>query len=175
MTAIGRRAFYDCKNLETVNIPSSVKRIGAEAFARCDALANISIPESATIGANAFDCGANWTAFYKNVHGKGSSAGSGGAVPGAAGESTIKSMTVSGDTSIDSFQFADGRAHDMSIRIVNTADSPIRLSLPSGYDYETIDETDPLEIPAASTSIITLKRTGDTAFLLSRRQVRKVK
>jgi hypothetical protein len=83
-------------------------------------------------------------------------------------------MTVSGDTAIDSFLLADGQVFDMAIRIVNTANSPVRLSLPTGYDYETIGDANPLEIPASSTNMITVTRTAATTFLVSRQQLRKV-
>jgi len=203
VTAIGQKAFYNCTELKNAVIPPSVTRIGAQAFAGCDTLTSVAIPESVvTIGANAFDCGAYWTAFYKNTFGTTqsgggaasgsaggggtsggasgsgsggtSSGGSGYAISDTVGNSTITSMTVSGDTAIESFLLADGQVFDMAIRIVNTADAPVRLSLPSGYDYETIGDANPLEIPAASTNMITVTRTAAATFLVARQQLRRV-
>lgn len=54
VTKIGRGAFYCCKNLTSITIPSSVTSIEDWAFAYCD-LNYISIPSSVTyIGENAF-------------------------------------------------------------------------------------------------------------------------
>lgn len=38
VTAIGEKAFYECKNLTSVMIPASVTSIGSEAFYRCEKL-----------------------------------------------------------------------------------------------------------------------------------------
>ena len=54
VTTIGIRAFKDCFNLTTVNIPSSVKSIGDYAF-ECSGLSYINIPNSVNyIGREAF-------------------------------------------------------------------------------------------------------------------------
>jgi len=55
VTRIGDNAFYDCDDLATVSIPSSVTSIGREAFNDCDGLVQIDIPGSVVeIEANAF-------------------------------------------------------------------------------------------------------------------------
>lgn len=52
---IGGGAFYDCKHLTSVSIPSSVTRIGDSAFRSCESLTSVSIPSSVTeIGGYAF-------------------------------------------------------------------------------------------------------------------------
>lgn len=43
-TYIGKEAFFDFKELNSVSIPNSVKGIGDLSFARCDSLANIDLP-----------------------------------------------------------------------------------------------------------------------------------
>ena len=45
---IGRRAFYDCESLSSVNMESGVNIIGEEAFHGCSNLTNITIPETVT-------------------------------------------------------------------------------------------------------------------------------
>ena len=55
VTSIGDYAFYNCKGLTSVTIPSSVTNIGADAFGYCSGLTSITIPNSVTsIGFSAF-------------------------------------------------------------------------------------------------------------------------
>ena len=55
VTAIGEKAFYECKSLESVKIPASVKTIGEDAFVRCESLKSVVIPDGVTeIGKGAF-------------------------------------------------------------------------------------------------------------------------
>ena len=187
-TRICSEAFKNCENLETVTIPNSVTKIGHEAFKGCDSLMNITIPESVTaIGYDALDCAAYWTSHYKRElnGGSGSTPSTGGGVTGGGstgyalstssmGDSTITSMTVTGDTAIGSFLLADGKVFDMAIRLVNAANAPVRLSLPSGYTYEKIGVADPLTFPANSTNMVTITRTADKVFLVSRQELRPV-
>ena len=58
VTSIGESAFYSCKSLTSVTIPSSVTSIGASAFRYCSGLTSVTIPSGVTsIGASVFnDC-----------------------------------------------------------------------------------------------------------------------
>ena len=55
VTGIGNRAFYDCRYMTSIDIPTSVKSIGDYSFYLCRGLDTISIPDSVTtIGSYAF-------------------------------------------------------------------------------------------------------------------------
>ena len=55
VTSIGEEAFMYCHGLTSLAIPSSVKSIGADAFCDCNGLTTVTIPSSVTsIGARAF-------------------------------------------------------------------------------------------------------------------------
>jgi len=55
ITSIGIQAFYNCTNLKSVTIPSSVTSIGESAFGSCTSLESVTIPSSVTsIGEAAF-------------------------------------------------------------------------------------------------------------------------
>jgi len=49
VTSIGKAAFFNCVNLETVEIPKTVSKIGASAFSQCSNLKSIDIPKGVTI------------------------------------------------------------------------------------------------------------------------------
>ncbi|MCQ2481952.1 MAG: leucine-rich repeat protein [Clostridia bacterium] len=53
VTSVGTSAFWGCKNLKTLQTPTSLKEIGFAAFAECTALTDITIP-SGIIGESAF-------------------------------------------------------------------------------------------------------------------------
>lgn len=62
VTSIGKNAFYNCRNLTSVNIGDGVKTIGFGAFSVCPLLTSVTIPESVeTIGAKAFSSCTNLT------------------------------------------------------------------------------------------------------------------
>lgn len=71
VTEIGYNAFYNCFNLQTINIPDSITSIGRRAFHYCEKLTSITIPENVTsVGEEAFYSCKSLSAFY----GKGASA-----------------------------------------------------------------------------------------------------
>ena len=59
VSCIGKEAFFECEQLETVTIPDSVTRIEEGAFWRCRRLKDVQIPASVTsVGDRAFlECG----------------------------------------------------------------------------------------------------------------------
>lgn len=53
---IGSRAFYRCKNLQSIVIPEGVEYVGSEAFRDCKNLQSVTIPKSVKeIGESAFN------------------------------------------------------------------------------------------------------------------------
>lgn len=57
VSRIGKRCFYNCKNLVSVTIPEGVNSIGSFAFDGCVSLERINIPNSINdIGRHAFGC-----------------------------------------------------------------------------------------------------------------------
>lgn len=55
ITSIGDCAFYDCRNLTSMNIPDGITYIGKYAFSGCYSLTSVTIPDSVTsIGDSAF-------------------------------------------------------------------------------------------------------------------------
>ena len=92
-----------------------------------------------------------------------------------AGDRSIASVTIDGNSAIDSFVLRDGKVYDSVVRIINTAPNAVRVTLPEGYTYETFKGTDPLTIPANSRNILTITRTAARTFLVSRRELEIVK
>ena len=87
---------------------------------------------------------------------------------------SIASISVESDCAIDSFVLTDGKVYDTALRIVNTSDNAVRLTLPTGYTYECFKGMSPLTIPAKSTNMLTITRTADNVFLVSREELETV-
>ena len=65
VTAIGKKAFYDCENLIMIELPQTMDRIEESAFWYCKKLKKIKLPDSVTeIGANAFSLCSNLTEVF---------------------------------------------------------------------------------------------------------------
>ena len=92
----------------------------------------------------------------------------------AVADRTIASITVSNDCAIDSFVLKEGKVYDTVLRIVNTSNHAVRLTLPSGYTYETFEGVDPLTIPANSRNLLSITRTADATFLVSRERLKVI-
>ena len=91
----------------------------------------------------------------------------------------IASLTVDSDRTIEAFALKDGRVFDTVLYIRNIAGRDVKLKLPSGNVYKTFKGKSPLNIPANSTSILTITRVADgdaggNVFLISREELEPV-
>ncbi len=183
VTSIGASAFSGCIGLTNITIPESVTSIGASAFSGCSGLTSVTLPGSVTnFGADCFEgCPVFMRKLYQTILGAGAGGGSAPAsttivqqveAPYAltdhAADRAIASVTVNSDCAIDSFVLKDGKVYDSMLRIVNTADHAVKLTLPSGYVYETFKGVTPLTIPANSRNILSITRTAAGTLLGSR-------
>jgi len=166
-------------------MPETVRSVGTASFVGCSKLSGLTIPSSVqALPTAAFDgCDVLWTEWYRalanlSVNGGGSS--SGGSVEpvdprytlaASPADRAIASVTVDGDCSIDQFVLTDGKVYDTVLRIINVSGGPARLTLPSGFSYERLKGTTPLTIPASSTNLLTITRTADRVFFVSREQM----
>ena len=96
------------------------------------------------------------------------------ALTNAVADRAIVSVTVNADCAIDSFVLKDGKVYDTMLRVVNTADHEVRLTLPAGYEYETFKGVRPLTIPANSRNMLSITRTADRTFLVSREELESI-
>lgn len=97
------------------------------------------------------------------------------ALSSSTGDRTIITLDVSADTVLPSFLLQDGRVYDRMLRIVNATANDVRLTLPLGYSYEKFKGTDPLVIPHSTTNMLSVTRTADKVFLVSREEVEQLK
>lgn len=97
------------------------------------------------------------------------------ALSGSAGDRTIITIDVSAGTVVPSFVLQDGRVYDRMLRVVNATANDVRLTLPLGYSYEKFKGTDPLLILHSTTNMLSITRTADKLFLVSREEVEQLK
>ena len=88
-----------------------------------------------------------------------------------AKDRAIASIEVNADMSLANFVMKNGKVYDCIIRIVNTAAEDVSVTLPTGYTYETFKSATPLTIPANSRNILTITRTSDSTFLVTREEL----
>ncbi len=98
------------------------------------------------------------------------------ALTNAVADRAVASLTVDSDHAIDAFVLKDGKVYDTVLYISNTAGHDVKLKLPSGNTYKTFKGTNPLSIPANSTSVLTITRVaggnaGGNVFLVSREEL----
>ena len=87
------------------------------------------------------------------------------------GDRSIASVSISEDSALDEFVLENGKVFDCIIRIVNTAANDVTVTLPAGYTYESFKSATPLVIPANSRNILTITRTSETTFLVTREEL----
>ena len=185
VTTIGNYAFQYCTNLVSVSMPNTLQKIGTYSFQGCSKLIGVTIPNSVKVlPPSAFDgCDILWTDWYRAlallaINGGGSSGGEGVepvdpryALSANLADRSIATVTVDGDTAIDSFVLTDGKVYDTVVRVINVSDGDVRLSLPQGYVYEKFKGASPLVIPATSTNLLTITRTAERVFFVSREEL----
>ena len=189
VTRIGDNAFKDCASLESLVFEGDVPDVGATVLLGTPRRLEVKVQDG-TIGwaggdstglpSSWCDRGIAYVGGTGGGSGGGSSSGGGGSASGndaryelsdSAKDRAIASVTVDGDCAIDEFVMVDGKVYDSVVRIVNTASKSVRITLPDGYTYETFKGTKPLTIPASSRNILTITRTADKTFLVSRREL----
>ena len=190
LMTIGKFAFYYCSGLTSVSIPDNVTSIGIRAFSDCSGLTSVTISDSVTsYGVNCFEgCPAYTLNLYRAVFCGGVGSGSASvvttvvqqvespyALTNVAADRAIASVSVSGDTALDSFVLADGKVYDSVLYVVNTSTAPVRLSLPAGHTYVTVSGLAPLLLPASSTNLVTITRMAADTFLVTRQGLEAVK
>ena len=183
VTNIGYWAFKGCSNLQNVTIPNGVSSIGwrdyhyqssvpvLTSFLGCDKLWSRIISMTSNYAASSVVTTTVCQVVTTVVQQVESPYG----LSKTAADRAIASMSVSGDCAIDAFVLKDGVVYDTMLRIVNTADSEVKLTLPTGYSYETFKGVKPLTIPAKSKSLLSITRVADKTFLVSREDLEDVK
>jgi hypothetical protein len=122
----------------------------------------------------------DWYRALANLvaNGGGSSGGETAAVPdpryditARPADRSVATVTVDGDMAIDSFVLSKGKVYDTVLRVINVSGVDATLSLPQGYIYEQFKGAKPLVIPPASTNLLTITRTADKVFFVSREEL----
>jgi len=200
VTRIGDRAFGDCSNLMEVNfLGDAPDVVGEDIFQATRRSLVINVPQDSIGWSGGIVSSALPDAWggRRIVHAgsdgsdSGDHGGSSGANPSGGGVQTdvdaryelsnapkdraIASVMVDDDCAIDEFVLTDGKVYDCALRIVNTADTAVTLTLPSGYTYEWFKGTKPLTIPANSKNMLTITRTANKTFLVSRQELETAK
>ena len=187
VTRIGSNAFSQCSYMSVI-IPNSVTRIDDYAFMNCSQLEHVTIPSSVTsLGNRVFEgchkLNLPWLRAIISLSAMGIGSGDGETIMRDIAKYTlssqprdraIASVYVDGDMAIDSFVLVDGKVYDTALRIVNNSNKNVTVTLPVGYVYETFKGANPLVIPAASTNILTITRTEEKTFLVSREELERV-
>ena len=195
MPTIESGAFYGCTMLRRITIPSLMSTINPGVFSSMSKLKEViflGLPpeniENAGLAADVSirypsEYAEDWEAVVATCGFTNASVYEPGDLGGIVGDSryglstepsdrSIASITVDGDCSIDAFILTDGKVYDSVLRIVNTANQDVSLTLPTGYVYETFEGSSPLTIPANSRNILTITRTSANTFLVSREKLR---
>ena len=156
ITNIKSKAFYECKDLSEVLSIENVDVIAYDAFH--------GTPFGDRIQSDLLKMALKQNGNSENVD-------SSYSLTDSIVNRSIVNVKVDKDTAIDSFVLKEGKVFDCALRIVNTSDKVVNISLPAGYVYEKFSNTKPLEIPALSTNILTITRTDENTFLIAREEL----
>ena len=194
VTSVGDEAFGDCLSLTSVTVLGNAPDVGDAVFWGTSRTLKVQVNGDSMgwAGGVSTELPSSWC-DRAIVYADGSGTG-GGSTGGSSGSGTsgggaqvnvdprynlannvadraIASVTVDCDCEIDEFVLRDGKVYDCVLRIVNTSETDVRLTLPTGYEYETFKGTKPLTIPANSRNLLTITRTADKTFLVSREEL----
>ena len=194
MPTIESGAFYGCTMLRRVTIPSLMSTIQSDVFSSMSNLKEVIFlglpPENLENAGLATDvsirypseyaedweaaiatCGFTNATVYEPTELAELVGDSRYGLSSQPGDRSIASVTISADAALDNFVLENGKVYDCIIRIVNTAAEDVAVTLPAGYTYETFKSATPLTIPANSRNILTITRTSDSTFLVTREEL----
>ncbi len=192
VTSFGDEVFADCLSLKTVRFLGNAPDVGVDVFWGTPRTMSVQVSDDSVgwSGGVSTDLPSSWCdRAIAYAEGSGGGSGTGGGSGGApvivtndcsyvltdhAADRAIASITVDEDCAIDEFVLKDGKVYDCVLRIVNTAEREVTLTLPAGYEYEAFKGARPLRIPESSRNIITITRTSDRTFLVSREELETV-
>ena len=143
-------------NLVNITIPSSITHLPKDYFSKCLRL------------------NAEWTKTIANLSANGIGMETRYDLSDYVVDRSIASISIDSDSAIDEFVLVEGKVYDVAIRIINKAASAVHITLPPGYTYESFIGAAPLTLPAKSTNMLTITRTGDKTFLVARRQLQTI-
>ena len=169
-TTLSASALSGLVNLKTLVVADSVSVIEDGAFEDCSRLTDITLPSGVDgITSETFNhCSGLWAKLFSVK------ADTSYDLAADVADGAVASITVYGDTALDDFVLKDGKVYDAVVRVENASACAVTLSLPAGYAYETFYGSKPLSIPANSINLITLTRTGENRFLVSRRKLQEL-
>ena len=194
VTRIGSEAFRDCSSLTSMIFEGDAPDVGNSLLIGTPRRLGVIVQEGTVgwSGGGNTELPSAWcdrAIVYADGSGTGdgSTGGSSGSGTSGGGAQTnvdprydlandvadraVASVTVDGDCEIDKFVLKDGKVYDCVLRIVNTSEADVKLTLPAGYEYETFKGAKPLTIPANSRNLLTITRTADKTFLVSREEL----
>ena len=195
MPTIKSGAFAGCTMLRRITVPSLMSTIESNVFSGMENLNEVIFlglpPENLANAGLATDIKLrypkeykdDWETVIKTIGFTNTSEFDSSDLGGIVGDSryglsdkpsdrAIASITVNQNNSpLNEIVMEEGKVFDCIIRIVNTAANDVTVTLPAGYTYESFKSATPLVIPANSRNILTITRTSETTFLVTREEL----